>query len=145
LIDVINYNNKLYLVFEIMDRDLKRYIDSIMDNSSTISPLLVKVQLVLNNFFYLGVVDSAQFDVGGRSFLADGVFGASFFFSQSYMFQMLKGINYMHSHRLLHRDLKPQNLLIDRQGNIKLADFGLARAFSVPLRTYTHEVRLTTL
>ncbi|KAM7334605.1 hypothetical protein ACRRTK_007925 [Alexandromys fortis] len=37
-------------------------------------------------------------------------------------------------------DLKPQNLLINEFGAIKLADFGLARAFGVPMRTYTHEV-----
>jgi serine/threonine protein kinase len=36
--------------------------------------------------------------------------------------------------------LKPQNLLIDELGNIKLADFGLARAISCPVRVYTHEV-----
>lgn len=30
--------------------------------------------------------------------------------------------------------------MIDKEGNLKLADFGLARAFGVPLRTYTHEV-----
>ena len=36
--------------------------------------------------------------------------------------------------------MKPQNLLIDQQGNLKLADFGLARTFGVPMRTYTHEV-----
>jgi serine/threonine protein kinase len=37
--------------------------------------------------------------------------------------------------------IRPQNLLVDAKGIIKLADFGLARAFSVPLRIYTHEVR----
>ncbi len=59
---------------------------------------------------------------------------------KSFSFQLLKGIAYCHSHRVLHRDLKPQNLLIDKQGHLKLADFGLARAFEIPIRMYTHEV-----
>lgn len=59
---------------------------------------------------------------------------------KSFLFQMIRGVSFCHSHRVLHRDLKPQNLLIDRSGGLKLADFGLARAFGIPVRTYTHEV-----
>ena len=51
-----------------------------------------------------------------------------------------KGESVSHAYRVLHRDLKPQNLLIDSKGFIKLADFGLARSIGLPIRTYTHEV-----
>eukprot|EP00743_Colponemidia_sp_Colp-15_P002709 GILK01002934.1.p1 GENE.GILK01002934.1~~GILK01002934.1.p1 ORF type:complete len:309 (-),score=24.53 GILK01002934.1:191-1117(-) len=98
--DVVHCDSKLYLVFEYLDHDLKKYMDSLGPASTAIPPHLVK----------------------------------------SYMYQLLTGICYCHCHRVLHRDLKPQNLLIDRSGGIKLADFGLARAFGVPVRTYTHEV-----
>lgn len=60
--------------------------------------------------------------------------------TKSFLFQLLRGIAYCHQHRVLHRDLKPQNLLINREGALKLADFGLARAFGIPVRSYTHEV-----
>ena len=53
---------------------------------------------------------------------------------QSFLFQLCRGIAYCHHHRVLHRDLKPQNLLINREGELKLADFGLARAFGIPVR-----------
>ncbi|XP_005407520.1 PREDICTED: cyclin-dependent kinase 3 isoform X2 [Chinchilla lanigera] len=89
---------KLYLVFEFLSQDLKKYMDS--TPASQLPLRLVK----------------------------------------SYLFQLLQGVNFCHSHRVIHRDLKPQNLLINELGDIKLADFGLARAFGVPLRTYTHEV-----
>ena len=59
---------------------------------------------------------------------------------KSFLFQLLTGVAYCHHHRVLHRDLKPQNLLINREGELKLADFGLARAFGIPVRSYTHEV-----
>lgn len=98
LIEVVNVGNVLYLAFEYMNQDLRKYMDSCK------VPLL-DAQLV-----------------------------------KSYLYQILLGLCYCHSRRIIHRDLKPQNLLIDREGNIKLADFGLARAFSIPLRPYTHEI-----
>ncbi|CAH8448954.1 unnamed protein product [Schistosoma mattheei] len=57
-----------------------------------------------------------------------------------FMFQLLRGLQFCHSHNVLHRDLKPQNLLINDNGELKLADFGLARAYGIPVRQYSAEV-----
>eukprot|EP00470_Lotharella_oceanica_P004637 CAMPEP_0170175628 /NCGR_PEP_ID=MMETSP0040_2-20121228/8674_1 /TAXON_ID=641309 /ORGANISM="Lotharella oceanica, Strain CCMP622" /LENGTH=296 /DNA_ID=CAMNT_0010417677 /DNA_START=63 /DNA_END=953 /DNA_ORIENTATION=+ len=71
---------------------------------------------------------------------ACGEKGIEPFTVKSFLYQLLRGIAYCHDHRVLHRDLKPQNLLINMEGELKLADFGLARAFGIPVRSYTHEV-----
>ncbi|CAJ0824702.1 2886_t:CDS:2 [Entrophospora sp. SA101] len=52
----------------------------------------------------------------------------------------MNGVCFCHSHRILHQDLKPHNLLIDSNGNLKLADFGSARVCSLPIKAHTHEV-----
>ena len=61
--------------------------------------------------------------------------------AKHWCYQILLGLKYCHSHSVMHRDLKPQNLLVDLEScTIKLADFGLGRVFSVPVARYTHEV-----
>lgn len=109
--------HKLYLVFEFLDLDLKKYMDALPVSDGGRGKALPE---------------------GTSSTVANLGLGESVV--RKFLMQLCLGIRYCHSHRVLHRDLKPQNLLIDRYGNLKLADFGLARAFGVPLRTYTHEV-----
>lgn len=59
---------------------------------------------------------------------------------KSYMIMLLLGLEYLHNNWILHRDLKPNNLLIDKRGVLKIADFGLAKFFGSPSRLMSHEV-----
>lgn len=97
--DVIHTENKLMLVFEYMDKDLKKYMDSRGDRGQL-------EQMTIKRF----------------------------------MRDLLRGTAFCHENRVLHRDLKPQNLLISTKGQLKLADFGLARAFGIPVNTFSNEV-----
>ena len=99
LLDIIHADSKLFLVFEYLNQDLKKYMELYSARNG------LPIELV-----------------------------------KSYLHQLLEGISYCHTNCILHRDLKPQNLLLSSSGLIKLADFGLARAFGVPIRTFTHEV-----
>ncbi|KAJ6665252.1 hypothetical protein lerEdw1_004301 [Lerista edwardsae] len=57
-----------------------------------------------------------------------------------FTFQLLRALAYIHHRHILHRDLKPPNLLLSCLGELKLADFGLARAKSIPSQTFSAEV-----
>ncbi len=49
---------------------------------------------------------------------------------QYFLYQLLRGLKYVHSANVLHRDLKPSNLLVNANCDLKIADFGLARTTS---------------
>ncbi|KAG0227269.1 Cyclin-dependent kinase catalytic subunit [Actinomortierella wolfii] len=130
LLDILHDESKLYLVFEFLDLDLKRY----MDNYSNQALNAAAAQSTN------GSSSSGQSANGTSNGATNQPPGLPLTAVKSYLHQLIRGIEYCHARRILHRDLKPQNLLIDKDANLKLADFGLARAFGIPLRTYTHEV-----
>ncbi len=59
---------------------------------------------------------------------------------KAYMKMSLDGLEYLHKNRVLHRDLKPNNLFIAEDGTVKIADFGLATEYGVSERKYTCQV-----
>lgn len=59
---------------------------------------------------------------------------------KAWMGMLSRAIYYCHANFVLHRDIKPNNLLIAANGEVKLADFGLARSFADPYTRMSHQV-----
>ena len=97
LIDVMHTPKKLTLVFEYVETDLKKKLET------------------LEKGLDLPII-------------------------KSYLYQLIKGVEYIHKKKVLHRDLKPANLLINKDNILKIGDFGLARGFGIPVKNYTNEV-----
>jgi serine/threonine protein kinase len=97
LYDVVVTDNNFFLIFEFLDRDLRK----LMEETQGLPQFQIKKILT----------------------------------------QILSALTLCHSRRFMHRDIKPENILVDNNFDIKLADFGLARAYQVPGRAYTNEVQ----
>lgn len=89
------------------------------------------LNLVLE-FLPLGDLEMLIKDVGGVRYGAADI--------KAWMGMLCRAIWFCHANFVLHRDIKPNNLLISSSGEIKLADFGLARSFSDPYRIMTSNV-----
>ena len=59
---------------------------------------------------------------------------------KSWSHQLLGGIHYMHKNKVIHRDLKASNLLINKKGELKIADWGLARSWNSDMKRLTNRV-----
>lgn len=96
--DVVVTEHRLYLIFEYVEYDLRKFLKE-----------------------QQGALDPSQL--------------------REIMKQILIAVYFCHSRRVLHRDLKPDNVLISANMQVKIADFGLARVYQIPIRPYTNEVQ----
>jgi len=56
------------------------------------------------------------------------------------MYELIQGLTYCHKHGILHRNLKPENILITQEGHVVISDFSLSRLITIPHSAYTPEV-----
>ncbi|MBA0605171.1 hypothetical protein Godav_017775 [Gossypium davidsonii] len=99
--------NDVYIVYELMDTDLRQIIRS--DQQLTDDHCRVGIKGILSS---RTIVDHAVLLL------------------QYFVYQILRGLKYAHSANVLHRGLKPINLLLNANGNLNTVDFGLASTTS---------------
>jgi len=113
---------RISLIFDLEEKDLSKLMSQ---RSEPFPRKLVQVRHILPSF------------VAFRTSLHQIY---TLIYLQHFGAQILEAVAYCHSMGVMHRDLKPQNILVSRDGQLKLADFGLARAISPFSRPLTVEV-----
>lgn len=113
-------NRCLYMACELLNMDLRSYIDAVQQIGKPMTALLIKVGWGLLRAGCVGF--DSHVGAAARASAHDdhGL--------QSYVYQLLDGLAHCHAHQVIHRDLKPQNLLIDREGGLLCPALGAAGA-----------------
>ncbi|XP_050552528.1 serine/threonine-protein kinase PITSLRE-like [Spodoptera frugiperda] len=93
-------NDRVYIVMELVDYDLKTFMQTMHSNKQLFSVEHVKCL----------------------------------------MKQLLRAVQHLHDHHVMHRDLKTSNILLSNEGVLKVADFGMAREYELNPRLYTPAV-----
>lgn len=112
----------VYIAAELMDTDLHQIIRS--NQSLSEEHCQVLLQCFFPFFFYTNNLKTHP------SKLWDCLTFCILYLLQYFLYQLLRGLKYIHSANVIHRDLKPSNLLLNANCDLKICDFGLARPTS---------------
>ncbi|MFQ6629021.1 hypothetical protein Gotur_007808 [Gossypium turneri] len=117
--------NDVYIAYELMDTDLHQIIRS--NQALSEEHCQVGMGKYVANEVSLEICHSIN--IGSRSSRFCAVVSSDLDFKY-FLYQILRGLKYIHSANVLHRDLKPSNLLLNANCDLKICDFGLARVTS---------------
>jgi len=118
---VVTTASDVALIFEFIEMDLKKYMHI---QSST--PVHNKIKSISGSMPQLSPPPRASALNSSAEMR-----GLDYQTTKLILFQLLSGVAYMHKHHVLHRDIKPDNILISKHGMVKLADFSLSRAVGI--------------
>ncbi|WWC88163.1 uncharacterized protein L201_003068 [Kwoniella dendrophila CBS 6074] len=90
------------------------------------SPYVVRLFFSFQSKEYLYLV-MEYLNGGDCATLVKTLGGLSEDWARNYIAEVVLGLEYLHARNIVHRDIKPDNLLIDSRGHLKLTDFGLSR------------------
>ncbi|KAK4780187.1 hypothetical protein SAY87_016293 [Trapa incisa] len=110
----------VYIALELMDTDLHQIIRS----NQKLSEEHCKVFALTLHMTFEFESSKQSFPILTRRGYVELDTG---FFLQYFLYQLLRGLKYIHSANVIHRDLKPSNLLLNANCDLKICDFGLAR------------------